>query len=122
MSLVIIKPDAIRRKLLGPLFAEYDHQFQIIRAEMRKPPELFWRDHYREHVDKPFWPGLLAHMVSGRVMAMIIGADTVEVRDFTLNLRLRYGADKEGPANLLHSSTVKDVFREMDLWFPGGLK
>lgn len=122
MSLVLLKPDAIRRKLVGPLIWEFESKFPIIRLEKRRPPQTHWESHYREHVTKEFWPGLLEHMMSGSVIAMLIGYDFVDVREFAVDLRQRYGADKEGPANLIHASTPKDCIYEMDLWFPGQLR
>lgn len=122
MILVIIKPDAVKKGLIGPLLSAYETKFgprSIVRAEIRKPSEWFWRQHYREHVNKDFFPSLLEHMMSHRVFAFIVGADPVAARQYTLELRERFGADKSGPANLLHASTAGDSLYEMDLWFPG---
>jgi len=65
-TLVIVKPDAVARGLVGQIIARFeDAGFEIVRMRMQEPdPELI-RRFYAEHEGKPHFPRLVEYMVSG---------------------------------------------------------
>ncbi len=72
-TLVLLKPDACRRKLAGEIIARFERKGLEIAAlkMMLLTPEIAKR-HYAEHVAKPFYPELEAYITSGPVVAMIL--------------------------------------------------
>ena len=80
-SLVLLKPDAIQRRLIGELIARFEAKgLNIVAMKMlRVTPELAKR-HYAEHVEKPFYPGLEAFITGAPVLAFIVeGLEAIQV-------------------------------------------
>ena len=77
-TLIIIKPDAVQRQLIGSIIERFERKgLQIVAARfMRISRELAQR-HYAVHKGKPFYDGLLEYMTSGPVMVMVLQADGV---------------------------------------------
>lgn len=80
-TFVMIKPDGVRRGLVGEVLKRFETKgFKI--KELKQvtiTPELS-KKHYEEHVDKPFYPGLEEFITSGPVVAMVLeGKRAVEV-------------------------------------------
>jgi nucleoside-diphosphate kinase len=71
-TLVLFKPDAVQRRLAGRLLARIeDKGLKVVGMKMlRVTPELS-RQHYAEHVDKPFYPLLEEFITSGPVIALV---------------------------------------------------
>jgi nucleoside-diphosphate kinase len=116
-SLVLIKPDAVRRGLLGEILSRFERKGLIVDA------------HYAEHVDKAFYPPLKEFMTSGPLAALVLSGDSViEV------VRAMIGATDGRKAaagtirgdlalsnreNLVHASdSPESAERELALWFP----
>ncbi len=80
-TLVILKPDAVRRGLLGEIAARLERKgLQIAAMKMVRLSEEILREHYSHHVNKPFFPGLAAFMSSSPVVLMAVeGVDAVAV-------------------------------------------
>ena len=59
-SLIILKPDAVQRGLMGRIISRFeDKGLQVVGAKlMRITPDLA-AQHYKDHVSKPFYPGLV---------------------------------------------------------------
>ncbi|MGL6195492.1 MAG: nucleoside-diphosphate kinase [Thermoguttaceae bacterium] len=80
-TLVILKPDAVKRKLVGEIISRFEKKGLTI-SEMKMmqiTPELA-KKHYAEHVGKPFYPTLEAYITSGPVVVMIVeGPEVVSV-------------------------------------------
>jgi len=79
-TLVFVKPDGVRRKLVGEVIGRFEKKgFEI--AELKKitiTPELADR-HYAEHIGKPFYPPLKDFICSGPVVIMVLeGRNAVE--------------------------------------------
>jgi nucleoside-diphosphate kinase len=70
-SLILIKPDGVQRRLMGRILARFEEKgLQVVGAKlMRISPELAER-HYAAHKGKGFYPGLVAFMTSGPVLAL----------------------------------------------------
>ncbi|GGN87000.1 nucleoside diphosphate kinase [Actinoplanes lobatus] len=129
-SLVLIKPDAVRRGLLGEILSRFEGKGLVIEAlEMRTMDGSLADAHYAEHVDKAFYPPLRDFMTSGPLAALILSGDSViEV------VRAMIGATDGRKAaagtirgdlalsnreNLVHASdSPESAERELALWFP----
>ncbi len=139
-TLIIIKPDGIKRKLEKDIVSRYQKAgLKIIaRKEMNATRELL-RQHYSAHVGKTFYAGLERFMSSGKITAFVLeGKDAVHaVRKITgatdpskaekgtirgdLGIDNQEKADKENRAieNLVHASgTKEEADKEIRLWFP----
>ncbi len=80
-TLIILKPDAVQRSLMGRIMSRFeDKGLQIVGCKMmRISPELA-RRHYEVHRDKPFYEGLVRFMTSSAVLVMAVrGVGAVEV-------------------------------------------
>jgi len=76
----MVKPDGVQKGVCGKVLARFEERGLKIAAMkfMRVPLELA-REHYKEHVDKPFYDTLLGFITSGPVLAMVIeGEDAID--------------------------------------------
>ncbi|MFI1988436.1 nucleoside-diphosphate kinase [Actinoplanes sp. NPDC020271] len=130
-SLVLIKPDAVRRGLLGEILSRFERKGLVVEAlELRTMDAELADQHYAEHVEKAFYPPLKEFMTSGPLAAVVLSGDEViEV------VRAMIGATDGRKAaagtirgdfalsnreNLVHASDSPDsAKRELALWFPG---
>ena len=120
MNLVLIKPDALQRGIAGLLIHEYESRYRIADLALRWPDRAILEAHYMEHAGKVFYHDLILAMRDRHLMAMKVVqlSHSPPIREFTLGLREKYGADREGPRNLLHCSDSKEAaIRESKLWF-----
>jgi nucleoside-diphosphate kinase len=129
-TLVLIKPDAVRRGLVGDVISRFERKGLTIEEMRLRTMDAALADaHYAEHVDKPFYPPLKEFMTSGPLVAMILSGDqAIEV------VRALTGATdgrKAAPGtirgdfslsnreNLVHASdSPESAKREIQLWFP----
>lgn len=72
-TLIILKPDAVQRGLIGRIIARFeDKGLQIVGARlMRISPELA-AQHYRDHLGKAFYEGLVRFMTSSPVLVLAV--------------------------------------------------
>lgn len=129
-TLVLIKPDAVRKKLIGTLIQVYEaHGLMISDMFMTNPTREVLEDHYNEHKGQPFFEPLLEFMSSGPVVAIALqGENAVEVvreihgatnpaKARPCTMRYLYGTNVQ--QNAVHgSATVSDAKRELAIWFP----
>ena len=75
-TLVLIKPDGVRRGLVGEILARFERKgLKILAAKsLHVTPELAAR-HYAEHHGKPFYPALMQHITSGPILGAASGGD-----------------------------------------------
>ncbi|MEV0898330.1 nucleoside-diphosphate kinase [Actinoplanes sp. NPDC049802] len=129
-SLVLIKPDAVRRGLLGEILSRFERKGLVVEAlELRTMDGSLADAHYAEHVDKAFYPPLKDFMTGGPLAALVLSGDSViEV------VRAMIGATDGRKAaagtirgdlalsnreNLVHASdSPESAERELALWFP----
>lgn len=129
-SFVLIKPDAVRRGLVGAVLGRLESKgLSIVAMELRQVDGDLSDQHYAEHVEKPFYPPLRTFVTSGPSVALIVeGDEAIEV------VRLLNGATdgrKAAPGtirgdyslsnreNLVHGSdSPESAKREIALWFP----
>jgi nucleoside-diphosphate kinase len=130
-SLVLIKPDAVRRGLLGEVLARFERKGLVIEAlELRTMDAALADQHYADHVDKPFYPPLKEFMTSGPLAALVLSGDEVieVVRAMIGSTDGRKAAagtirgdfSLSNRENLVHASdSPESAKRELELWFPG---
>ncbi|MBO3738237.1 nucleoside-diphosphate kinase [Actinoplanes flavus] len=129
-SLVLIKPDAVRRGLLGEILSRFESKGLVIEAlELRTMDGSLADAHYAEHVDKAFYPPLKDFMTSGPLAALILSGDSaVEVVRSMIGATdgrkaaagtIRGDLALSNRENLVHASdSPESAERELALWFP----
>lgn len=80
-TLVLIKPDALERGLVGRIIERFENKgLKIVGIKMLKMDPNMAKEHYSHLVDKPFYPSLERFMTSKPVIAMVLeGKDAVSV-------------------------------------------
>ncbi|HKA03403.1 MAG TPA: nucleoside-diphosphate kinase, partial [Acidimicrobiales bacterium] len=72
-TLVILKPDAVERGLVGDILARFERKgLRLVTLELRRLDETTLARHYEEHVGKPFYPELVEFITSGPAVAMVV--------------------------------------------------
>ena len=72
-SLVLVKPDGVRKHLIGEIIARFERRgLKICALKMLVMTKDQAKYHYAEHVDKPFFPELEAFITGGPLVAMIV--------------------------------------------------
>ncbi len=70
-TFIMVKPDGVARELVGEVVSRFERKgLRLERIRGLTITEELARTHYAEHVDKPFFPDLLAFITSGPVVAM----------------------------------------------------
>ncbi len=113
---IMLKPDCIRRGLMGEVISRIERKgFSITAAKMMQLDEAILREHYAHLVDKPFFPELLAYMMSGPVLGMV-----VEGENAVKGMRILMGATKydEAAAGTIRgdyaTSTTENIIHGSD--------
>ena len=132
-TLVLVKPDGVRRGLAGEVVSRLERRGYDLRgARLLKIPRMLAAEHYAEHKGKPFYGGLVEFITSGPVLALAVrGESAVSV------VRTMMGATNpldsapgtirgdyaiELSENIVHGSDSKaSARRELALFFPDGL-
>ena len=131
-TLVLVKPDGVKRHLVGEILSRIERKgLTIVALELKTVSDDLARAHYAEHEGKPFFPSLLEFITSGPVVAVIVegpravaafrqiagGTDPVEkATPGTIRGDLALVTQD----NLVHGSDSPDsAVREIELWFPG---
>ncbi|MFA6907413.1 MAG: nucleoside-diphosphate kinase [Candidatus Micrarchaeia archaeon] len=80
-TLIILKPDAVQRGLLGAVLSRFESRgFSIAGMKMAKLSAATLKEHYAHIADKPFFPGIASFMSSSPVVVAVIeGKDAVQV-------------------------------------------
>ena len=128
-SLIILKPDAIQRRLVGRILQRFEDKGLSVAAMklMHIPRDLAER-HYAPHKGKPFYPGLIDYITSGPVVVMVLAgnrcidiARTLMGKTFGYEaapgtIRGDFGASRS--YNLVHGSDSPESARtEIALYF-----
>src|SRR3972149_2957643 len=72
-SLVILKPDAVQRGVIGEITARFERRgLKIVALKLVAVSEALARKHYAIHEGKPFYPGLIQYITSGPVVVMAV--------------------------------------------------
>jgi nucleoside-diphosphate kinase len=130
-TLVLLKPDAVERGLVGSVLSRIEAKgLSIVALELRTLDTDILARHYEEHLGKPFYNDLVAFMSRGPIVALVVEGpeDTWEV------VRTMMGATnprKAAPGtirgdlgilfteNLVHGSdSLESAEREINIFFP----
>lgn len=129
-SLVLVKPDAVRRGLLGEILARFERKGLVVEAlELRTMDGALADQHYADHVEKAFYPPLKEFMTSGPLAALVLTGDNViEVVRTMIGATdgrkaaagtIRGDYSLSNRENLVHASdSPESAARELALWFP----
>jgi nucleoside-diphosphate kinase len=130
-TLVLLKPDAVRRGLVGELLSRFERRGLTIAAlEMRTIDGEQADRHYAEHVERDFYPPLRTFVTSGPLVALVLEGDSaIEV---VRGINGATDGRKAAPGtirgdlslsnreNLVHGSdSAESAEREIAIWFPG---
>lgn len=127
-TLVIIKPEAVAKKIVGKIIAVYeDNHLNIIHAHRVLPTRDVLEKHYEAHKDKDFFESLVSFMSSAEVMVLILeGRNVVStVREINGSTNpekakpgtLRYMFGETVQENAVHGSESLEVAeKEIGIW------
>jgi nucleoside-diphosphate kinase len=134
-SLVLVKPDGVRRGLTGEVIRRIEAKgYRLVALELRPATPELLAEHYAEHEGKPFYEPLVEFMLSGPVAAMVLeGERCIEgfrslagATDPTVSapgtIRGDLGRDwgERVQQNIVHGSdSPESAAREIGIWFPG---
>jgi nucleoside-diphosphate kinase len=129
-TLVLLKPDAVRRGLVGAILGRYEAKgLTPVAIELRQIDAEMADRHYADHVNQPWYPPLRDYICSGPLVAVVLaGPSVIEV------VRLMNGVTNSAVAapgtirgdfslsnreNLVHASdSLESAAKEIGLWFP----
>ena len=129
-TLVLIKPDAVARGLVGEVIARFERKGLTLSALVLRTMDVELADrHYAEHLEKAFYPPLRDFTTSGPLVAGILTGDQVVQVVRTLvgatdgraaaAGTIRGDLSLSNRENLVHASdSVESAEREIKLWFP----
>jgi nucleoside-diphosphate kinase len=128
-TLILVKPDAMERGLLGEIVGRFERRGLVVRAAklLNVDRELAER-HYAEHAEKPFFGELVGFITTGSTLALVLeGEDAVRVTRATIGATnpvdaapgtIRGDLALAMPNNLVHGSdSPETAAREIELWF-----
>lgn len=128
-TFIFLKPDAVQRGLMGQILERFERKgLSFVGMKLVQVSEDLAKQHYAEHAERPFFPGLLKFVTSSPVLACaiqgpnavavcrnIIGATNGQKAD-PGTLRGDFGMS--GANNLVHGSdSPESAQRELALWF-----
>jgi len=128
-TLVLVKPDAVRRGLSGEIIARLERRGLVLRgAKLVQVDEELAAAHYAEHRGKDFFAGLVAFITSGPTLALVIeGESAVTAVRSTMGATdparsapgtIRGDLGLSMPDNLVHGSdSLESAAQELALWF-----
>ncbi|MEX0866701.1 MAG: nucleoside-diphosphate kinase [Pirellulales bacterium] len=128
-TLILFKPDCVQRRLVGRILARFeDKGLNVIAMKMMQVTPELSKQHYAEHVAKPFYPGLEAFITGAPVVAAVLeGLEVIrvvrEMLGATSGLKAAAGTirgdySSSRQMNLIHASDGPEAAsREIALYF-----
>jgi nucleoside-diphosphate kinase len=129
-TLVLIKPDAMKRKLAGEILARFERRgLEVTAAKVVHVDRELAERHYAEHAEKPFFGELVEFITSAPTLALALEGDgAIGVVRTTMGATnpansapgtIRGDLALSMPDNLVHGSdSPESAERELALWFP----
>ena len=128
-TLILVKPDGVQRKLIGTIVSRIENKgLNLIAMKMLNVTAELSKQHYAEHVEKPFYPDLEEFITSAPVVAMVVeGPEAVSVMRTLIGatngraaapgtIRGDYGSSRQ--MNMIHGSdSVESANREINIYF-----
>lgn len=132
MTLVIVKPDAFSRRLIGKAISELEGEnLRIMGAKMLRLEREDAYRFYAEHTHKPFYEPLTDFMTSNPIIVLAIGGENAVIRTRELigktepkdanpgTIRRKYAQNHRH--NVVHGSdSPESARRELEFFFPDG--
>jgi len=129
-TLVLLKPDAVRRGLVGNILSRFEGKgLTILALEQRQISTEQADQHYADHVERDFYPPLREFVTSGPLMSLVLEGD--EAVDVVRAINGATDGRKAAPGtirgdfslsnreNLVHGSdSAESAEHEIALWFP----
>jgi nucleoside-diphosphate kinase len=130
-TLILVKPDAFERNLTGEVIARFERKgLKLVALKQLTAGEELAKEHYAEHVERPFFGELVTFITGGPLVAAVLeGPRAVEAARQTIgatdpveaatpgSIRGDYGLEVQ--SNLVHGSDSEEsAAREIALWFP----
>lgn len=131
-TLVLVKPDGVQRGLIGEIISRLERRgLKLVGMKLMQVNDALARQHYGEHVDRPFFDGLVAFITSSPVVAMAWEAENaVEAVRNTMGQTnpttsppgtIRGDLALDIGRNLVHGSDSREsAERELALFFGAG--
>lgn len=131
-TLIILKPDAVQRGLMGRIITRFeDKGLQIVGCKLMQISQDLAAQHYKDHASKPFYPGLVRFMTSSPVLVMAVrGIGAVAIcrgmMGATFGSKAAAGTIRgdfgvSNSFNLIHGSDGPEAAtREISLFFKAG--
>jgi nucleoside-diphosphate kinase len=128
-TLILIKPDAVRRSLAGEILARIERRGFVVRGgKLITASRRLGEEHYAEHREKPFFGELVDFITSGPTWALVVeGEGAIATMRRTIGATNPADADagtirgdlaSSMPDNLVHGSdSPESAEREIALWF-----
>jgi nucleoside-diphosphate kinase len=129
-TLVLLKPDAVRRGLVGEVISRFEAKgLGIVRMELRTIEGETADRHYAEHVERDFYPPLREFVTGGPLVAMVLEGDEAiavvrAIAGATDGRKAAPGTIRgdfslSNRENLVHGSdSPESAERELAIWFP----
>lgn len=134
-TLVLVKPDGVRRGLVGEVIARIESKgYSISTLKMMNADRAMLERHYAEHAGKPFFEPLVEFMLSGPIVAMIAegnrviegfrslagATDPTVAAPGTIRGDLARDQGTKVVQNIVHGSdSVESAEREIEIFFGG---
>lgn len=128
-TFLMVKPDGVQRGLVGAIIKRIEEKgLKIVALKMMQVDEELAKEHYKEHVGKPFYDGLISFITSSPVVAMVLEGDqavemTRTMMGATNPLQASPGTMRGDFAvfmgkNIVHGSdAIASAEREINLFF-----
>ncbi len=128
-TLVLIKPDAMRRGLAGEILRRFEQRgLELREARLVQVDDALAKEHYAEHSEKPFFGELVEFITSGPTLALVLeGEGAIATVRTTMGATnpadagpgtIRGDLALSMPDNLVHGSdSPESAAREIALWF-----
>jgi nucleoside-diphosphate kinase len=128
-TLVLVKPDALQRRLAGDILARFERRgLDVIAAKLVLVGAALAEKHYAEHREKPFFGELVEFITSAPTLALVLeGESAIKVVRTTMGSTnpvesapgtIRGDLALAMPNNLVHGSdSPQSAEREIQLWF-----
>ena len=128
-TLVLIKPDAVERNLIGSILVEYERNgLKVLDMKLINASTEMAEQHYAEHSGKPFFNRLVSYLTRSPLVALVLEGENAISRVRALNgttnpensqdntIRALYGLSMA--ENTVHASdSLESATRERSIWF-----
>lgn len=143
-TLVLVKPDGVQRGLIGEILMRFERKgMRVLGLKLLRMDMAMARQHYAEHVEKPFFADLAGFVTSGPLVAMVLEAPgaVATVRQMmgatapaesppgtirgdlglTIGMNLIHGSDSVGRAEqeialFFKPDEIQDYSRDVERW------